>query len=96
MKFAVFNIPHLEELCSHEIKIKQITLHKGYFEQDPLEIINAIRECAKVAVHLLPNYGLSKANIACIGITNQRETTVMWNKKTGEPLHNAIGEMTKP
>lgn len=56
--------------------------------------MNAVRECAKVAIHLLPNFGYSKASIACIGITNQRETVIMWNKETGEPLHNAIGKIT--
>lgn len=55
--------------------------------------MNAVRECAKVAIHLLPNHGFTKAHLACIGITNQRETVVMWNKETGEPLHNAIGKI---
>ncbi len=43
-----------------------------------------------VAVEALGRAGLSPADIAAIGITNQRETTVVWDRKTGEPIHNAI------
>ncbi len=59
-------------------------------EQDPLEILRAVREAANVAIHNLPNHGYSKNDIAAIGITNQRETTICWNKTTGQPFYNAI------
>jgi glycerol kinase len=92
IRFVIYKTPNFEEICSHETRIKQISVKEGWLEHDPKEIITAIRESAKVAIHLLPNHGYSKADIACIGITNQRETVVMWNKANGEPLHNAIGE----
>lgn len=94
------------------VSLKQISPQEGWLEHDPREIIGAVRECAKIALHLLPNHGFSKKNIASIGITNQRgkfshiylvsnhyyflflmylETVVVWNKETGAPLYNAIG-----
>lgn len=92
IRFVIYKTPNFEELCSHEVRIEQISLKEGYLEHNPKEIIDAVRECAKVTIHLLPNHGFSKANIASIGITNQRETVVLWNKLTGQALHNAIGE----
>ena len=43
-----------------------------------------------VAVEAMTKAGLKSADIAAIGITNQRETTVVWNRKTGKPVYNAI------
>jgi glycerol kinase len=94
IKFVIYKTPSFEEVVSHEIRISQISLKEGHLEHDPKEIISAIRECARVAIHLLPNHGFSKGNIACFGVTNQRETVVLWDKQSGEPLHNAIGEKT--
>lgn len=93
IRFVIYKTPNFEEVCSHEVRIAQISLKQGYLENDPNEIISAVRETAKVAIHLLPNHGFSKDNVACIGITNQRETVVLWDKVTGKPLHNAIGEL---
>lgn len=91
VRFVIYSIPNFEEICVHEMKISQISIKDGWLEHDPLEIMHAVRECAKVAMHLLPNHGYSKRNLATIGITNPRETVVMWNKQTGAPLYNAIG-----
>ena len=93
IRFVIYKTPNFEELCSHEVKFAQISSKEGWLEHDPVEIISAVRECAKVAIHLLPNHGFSKSNIACIGVTNQRETVVLWHKKSGKPLYNAIGEL---
>jgi glycerol kinase len=93
IRFVIFKTPNFEELCSHEVRINQISPQTGHLEHDPKEIISAVRESAKVAIHLLPNHGYSKANIACVGITNQRETVVLWDKNSGEPLHHAIGKI---
>ncbi len=58
----------------------------GWVEHDPREIWDKTLACAQA---VLPTAG-GAANIACIGITNQRETVVAWNRATGEPLANAI------
>lgn len=93
IKFVIYKTPDFEEVCSHEVRIAQISLKEGWLEHDPREIISAVRESATVAIHLLPNHGFKVSDIASIGVTNQRETVVLWNKQTGEPLHNAIGEL---
>jgi len=59
----------------------------GWVEHDPMEIWNNARE---VVGQALSRANLTRHSIVAIGITNQRETTVVWNKKTGLPVYNAI------
>ncbi|GGW24810.1 glycerol kinase GlpK [Arenibacter certesii] len=59
----------------------------GWVEHDPIEIWSTQ---AGMAAEVVTKRGLSGANIAAIGITNQRETVVVWDKITGEPVYNAI------
>jgi len=59
----------------------------GWVEHDPEEIWSSQ---AGVAVEAITKAGLETTNIAAIGITNQRETTVVWNRRTGRPIYNAI------
>lgn len=74
-----------------EIAQKEITPiypKKGWVEQDPMEIFASQYG---VLTEVLAKTGLLAENIAAIGITNQRETTVLWDKTTGRPVYNAIG-----
>lgn len=59
----------------------------GYVEHDPNEIWSTQ---IGTAVEAMSKVGISPSDIKAIGITNQRETTVIWDKKTGEPIYNAI------
>jgi len=59
----------------------------GWVEHDPMDIWNTTLATAKQA---LANTGVSAADIAAIGITNQRETTVIWDRQSGQPIYNAI------
>ena len=59
----------------------------GWVEHDPVEIWSTQ---AGVALEAIGKAGLESVSIAAIGITNQRETTVVWNRKTGKPVYNAI------
>ncbi len=59
----------------------------GWVEHDPEEIWSTQ---AGVALEAITKAGLESSDIAAIGITNQRETTVLWNRKTGKPIYNAI------
>lgn len=59
----------------------------GWVEHDPEEIWSTQ---AGVALEAITKAGLESADIAAIGITNQRETTIVWNRKTGKAIHNAI------
>ncbi|TCC90512.1 glycerol kinase [Pedobacter frigiditerrae] len=65
----------------------QIYPKAGWVEHDPLEIWSTQ---LSVAAEVIVKAGLSASDINSIGITNQRETTVVWDRETGQPIHNAI------
>ena len=66
---------------------EQIFPKPGWVEHDPMEIITRTNE---VIEGCLKKTGVSKDDIAAVGVTNQRETTVVWDKATGKPIHNAL------
>jgi len=66
---------------------RQIYPKPGWVEHDPLEIVTRTRE---VVAEAMERRGLAPGDLAAIGITNQRETTVVWDRKTGEPVYNAL------
>jgi glycerol kinase len=66
---------------------KQIYPKPGWVEHDPLEIWE---NTSAVMQGAMQESGLQSADIAAIGVTNQRETTVVWERKTGKPIYNAI------
>ena len=68
-------------------EFRQIFPQPGWVEHDPLEIWSTQLETAREA---LAKAGLRGSDIRAIGITNQRETTLLWNRRTGLPVHNAI------
>jgi len=61
-----------------------------WHEHDPHELITSVERCIEEATNLFVESGHSVSDISAIGITNQRETTLVWDSHTGEPLHNAI------
>jgi glycerol kinase len=68
-------------------EFKQIYPQPGWVEHDPVEIWSTQ---ASVAAEAIIKAGLDGGRIAAIGITNQRETTIVWDRETGKPVHNAI------
>jgi glycerol kinase len=66
---------------------EQIYPQAGWVEHDPKEIWERTQQ---VTGQVLRDKGISADNVAAVGITNQRETTVIWDKNTGEPVYNAI------
>lgn len=79
-----------EKGVMHSVAQKEFTQHfpkPGWVEHDPEEIWSTQLEVAKQAI---ANAGASAADIAAIGITNQRETTIVWDKQSGKPVYNAI------
>ncbi|XP_034942006.1 glycerol kinase-like [Chelonus insularis] len=89
-RFLVFDVIKRKVITSHQIEIKQKYPQEGWVEQDPKEILKAVTDCIAKVIENLEDLGISKSDIKAVGITNQRETTVVWDKVTGEPLHNAI------
>jgi len=74
-------------LASRQIELPQVFPKPGWVEHDAALIWRHTVEVVKGA---LVQAGLSAGDVAAIGITNQRETTVLWDRKTGEPIANAI------
>jgi glycerol kinase len=74
-------------VATAQMEFKQYYPKPGWVEHNPDEIWSTQ---AKVALEAMKKARLKSVNIAAIGITNQRETTVVWNRSTGKPVHNAI------
>lgn len=85
-RFMVFDRKGLI-VASDQKEHEQIFPRPGWVEHDPLEIWRCIGEVMQGA---LAKAGLRGADLAAIGVTNQRETIVVWDKYTGKPFHNAI------
>ncbi len=76
------------EVAKHQTGLTLFAPHPGWVEQDPVEIITALDHCFS---EILANHQhLSKEDIIAIGISNQRETTILWDSVTSKPLHHAI------
>ncbi|WP_428103251.1 glycerol kinase GlpK [Candidatus Rariloculus sp.] len=85
-RFIVFD--HAGSVISDARKAhEQIFPKPGWVEHDPAEIW---RNTQEVIASALSQAKLSPRDIAAVGITNQRETTVLWDRRTGAPLHNAL------
>ncbi len=82
----IFN-ENSEVISSAQKESRQIFPKAGWVEQDPIDIWS---EQLGVAIECLARKGIEPSEIVGIGITNQRETTVVWNKHTGKPVYNAI------
>ena len=82
----VFDV-HGHILALAQREFRQIYPRPGWVEHDPREILESQLATARAA---LAQAKLTAADIASIGIANQRETTVVWNRVTGEPVYNAI------
>lgn len=68
-------------------EFEQIYPQPGWIEHDPMDILNTQVEVLR---EVMVRAGLNASNLSGVGITNQRETTIIWDKKTGEPIYNAI------
>ena len=77
----------LKPLATAQQELRQIYPAPGLVEHDPEEIWQATVATVRQA---MAKAGLAAKDVAGIGITNQRETTVVWDRATGKPIHNAI------
>ncbi len=85
-RFMIFD--HSGQVVAFDQKEhEQIFPKPGWVEHDPLEIWTRSTEVIRGA---LAKAGITAKDLAAVGVTNQRETTVVWDRKTGKPVHNAI------
>ncbi|MAU01677.1 MAG: glycerol kinase [Anaerolineaceae bacterium] len=76
-----------ESVAVHQMEHEQIFPKPGWVEHDPMEIWERTKDVVKGAME---RAGITAKDLAAVGITNQRETTVVWDKNTGKPYHNAV------
>ncbi|KAL1960294.1 hypothetical protein VTO42DRAFT_8254 [Malbranchea cinnamomea] len=88
-RFLIFNKAG-DVVASHQLQFTQIYPQPGWHEHDPNEIVQSVEKCIDGAVAAFEEQGHLIESIKAVGITNQRETTVVWDRETGEPLYNAI------
>ncbi|MFL5684981.1 MAG: glycerol kinase GlpK [Chloroflexota bacterium] len=74
-------------VASHQLEHRQIAPRPGWVEHDPDEILERVRTCARIAMR---EAGVDANALAAVGISNQRETTVVWHRRTGRPVHPAV------
>ena len=72
-----------EEVARHQLEHEQLMPKPGWVEHDPIEIWERTSSVIQTA---LRKAGLTHEDLAAVGITNQRETTVVWDRRTGRPL----------
>ncbi|KAK4666009.1 Glycerol kinase [Podospora pseudopauciseta] len=88
-RFLIFN-GEGDPVASHQLEFENLYPKSGWHEHEPLELLASVEECIDEAMRKFVDQGYRKSDIRSIGITNQRETTVVWDNNTGEPLYNAI------
>ncbi|MGO3042345.1 glycerol kinase GlpK [Ancrocorticia populi] len=76
-----------ENVASGQLEHEQIFPHAGWVEHSPAEIWDNVRQTVGIA---LADAQINRHEVAAVGITNQRETTIIWDKNTGEAVYNAI------
>ncbi|KAG1048830.1 hypothetical protein G6F46_005963 [Rhizopus delemar] len=74
----------------HQIELEQHYPQPGWIEHDPFELLDSVNICIEHAVRKLGLMGYSAKDIQSVGLTNQRETLITWDRLTGEPLYPAI------
>ena len=84
---AIIFGPDVAPLAMAQQEFRQIFPRSGWVEHDPLDLWQTTLATAR---EVLRKTGLTASAIAGIGIANQRETTLVWNRATGQPIHNAI------
>uniref|UniRef100_A0A182J2M5 Probable glycerol kinase n=1 Tax=Anopheles atroparvus TaxID=41427 RepID=A0A182J2M5_ANOAO len=90
-RFLLFRAETAEVVCFHQKELRQSFPQEGWVEQDPNEILGVVYECIERTLEKLVELGGNPAtDIVAVGVTNQRETTIVWDRTTGEPLYNAI------
>ena len=88
-RFIIFD-KYAKIICEHQTEYPQHYPHPNWHEHEPQDLVDSVTECIARATEKLEFLGYSASSVKCIGITNQRETTLCWDKQTGKALCRAI------
>nr|ABK25673.1 unknown [Picea sitchensis] len=89
-RFMIYD-QYAKVVATHQVEFTQICPQAGWVEHDPLEILETVKICMQEACEKAKVAGKAvETGLKAIGITNQRETTIVWSRSTGLPLYNAI------
>ncbi|GAW26408.1 putative glycerol kinase [Rosellinia necatrix] len=88
-RFIIFD-RFADPVASHQIEFENHYPFSGWHEHDPTDLVSSVETCIEKATDEFVSKGYDKSSIKAIGITNQRETTVCWDKNTGEALCQAV------
>ena len=88
-RVILYDAATLETVASHQCELQSATTtpKPGWSQMDPMRIVATTEESAAGA---LQKAGATAKDVVGVGITNQRESTVVWDKRTGEPLYDCI------
>jgi glycerol kinase len=88
-RVILYDAATLKPVASHQVELQSATTtpHAGWSQMDPLAIVATTTKSAEGA---LAKAGATAANVVGVGITNQRESTIVWDKTTGAPLYDAV------
>lgn len=89
-RFILFRAGTTEVVASHQQSLAQIFPQEGWVEQDPMAIMEVVTICIEKTIDKLIALGGSVNDISAVGVTNQRESTIVWERSTGKPLYNSI------
>ena len=83
VRFSVFVTQTGQIITYYQQEVNKILPREGWIEQDPNQIADTVLHCIEVVAHKLAQLDIELSQIKCIGITNERESTVVWDKYTG-------------
>jgi len=89
-RFIVFEAGSCQVIAQHQIEVSQQFPHESWVEQDPKQLLKSVETCIQTVCQQMEDEGINLKRIRGVGIANQRESTIVWDRKTGEPLYNAI------
>ncbi|CAM0138803.1 Glycerol kinase [Umbelopsis sp. WA50703] len=77
-------------ITSHQLEFDQIYPRPGWIEHDPMDLVKSVNKCIVEAVRKFEMMGYDVQAIKTVGVTNQRETVLVWDRNTGKALYNAL------
>ncbi|KAI1286055.1 Glycerol kinase 3 [Halotydeus destructor] len=89
-RFLVFAASTGEVITYHQVEVGKVYPNEGWVEQDPLEIFETVLRTMAEVDKKLTDMDIESEGIQAIGVCNQRESTIVWDKLTGQPLYNSI------